>query len=84
MMKKDFAFTGLEAAIVLIAFVVVVIIMLLNLEKTEKVVEGITNKILPGKFQEKIQKIFMQGRRLISGKCFLQAERKNAYCFTLK
>ncbi len=56
-----------SAAILL--FVLIVVIMLFNLEKTEIIVEKITSKILPEKYQEKIHKIFIS---LINGFLFIK------------
>jgi glycosyltransferase 2 family protein len=60
---------SLYLSIVMLIFVVVVIVMLFNLEKTEIIVEKITSKILPAKYQEKIHKIFFS---LIDGFLFIK------------
>lgn len=53
----------------ILLFVLFVVIMLFNLEKTEIIVEKITSKILPEKYQEKIHKIFIS---LVNGFLFIK------------
>jgi glycosyltransferase 2 family protein len=60
---------SLYFSIAMLLFVLFVIIMLLNLETTERITEKITSKILPGKYQEKIHKIFIS---LINGFLFIK------------
>jgi len=60
---------SLYFSIGILLFVVFVVIMLFNLEMTERIVEKITSKILPSKYQEKIHKIFIS---LINGFLFIK------------
>ncbi|MBI5401903.1 MAG: flippase-like domain-containing protein [Ignavibacteriae bacterium] len=60
---------SLYFSIGILLFVLFVVIMLFNLEKTEAIVEKITSKILPAKYQEKIHKIFIS---LINGFLFIK------------
>lgn len=60
---------SLYAAAIVLAFVILVIIILLNLEKSEIVIERITKKILPAKFHQKIHNIFIS---LINGFLFIK------------
>lgn len=65
----DVEMIALWSSVIIIAFVAIIIVMLLKLEQTEIIVEGITKKILPGRFQEKIKKIFIS---LINGFLFIK------------
>jgi uncharacterized protein (TIRG00374 family) len=60
---------SLWSSILILAFVIVVVIMLIKLERTEQIVESLTQKFLPEKFQSKIHKIFIS---LISGFLFIK------------
>jgi uncharacterized protein (TIRG00374 family) len=60
---------SLYFSIAILLFVLIVVLMLFNLEKTEIIVEKITSKILPFKYQEKIHKIFIS---LINGFLFIK------------
>ncbi len=60
---------SLWSSLAILLFVFFIVIMLLNLEKTEKIVEKIIKKILPDKYQSKIHKIFIS---LISGFLFVK------------
>lgn len=53
----------------ILAFAAIIVIMLFNLEKTEILIEKVTSKILPKKYQEKIHKIFIS---LINGFLFIK------------
>lgn len=64
---------SLYSSIAILVFVIVVVIMIFNIEKTERVVEKITGKFLPERFQEKIHKIFIS---LISGFLFIKYPEK--------
>ncbi|MDD5360881.1 MAG: lysylphosphatidylglycerol synthase transmembrane domain-containing protein [Ignavibacteria bacterium] len=65
----DIEMISLYCSLGIIAFVLVIVVMLLNLEKTELIVEKLTKKFLPGKYQDKIHKIFIS---LISGFLFIK------------
>ena len=67
-----------SAAILL--FVLIVVLMLFNLEKTEIFVEKISKKILPQRFQEKIHKTFIS---LISGFLFVKSPKSYFPIFSL-
>ncbi len=60
---------SLWSSLVILAFVLVIVVMLFNIEKTEIIVEKITKKILPAKYQEKIHKIFIS---IINGFLFIK------------
>jgi glycosyltransferase 2 family protein len=60
---------SLYFSVAILLFVIVVIIMLFNLKTTETIVEKITSKLLPLKYQEKIHKIFIS---LINGFLFIK------------
>lgn len=60
---------SLYFSIAILLFVALIILMLFNLEKSEYIVEKITSKILPAKYQEKIHKIFFS---LINGFLFIK------------
>lgn len=60
---------SLYFSIGMILFVVIVSIMLLKFDKTEKFIEKINNKILPQKYQAKVNKVLLS---LISGFSFLK------------
>lgn len=65
----DIEMISLWSSLAIIAFVLVVVLMIFNLERTETVIESITKKILPDRFQAKIQKIFIS---LINGFLFVK------------
>lgn len=60
---------SLWSSVVILTFVLTVVLMLVKLEKTEQIVENITRKFLPERFQSKIHKIFIS---LISGFLFIK------------
>lgn len=60
---------SLYFSIGMILFVVIVSIMLLKFDKTEKLIEKINNKILPEKYQAKVNRVLLS---LISGFSFLK------------
>lgn len=60
---------SLWTSIGILAFVLIIVLMLLKLERTEQIVENLTRKFLPEKFQAKIHKIFIS---LISGFLFIK------------
>ena len=60
---------SLYTSVVILLFVLAIVLMLFNLEKTERIVEKITLKLLPEKLQQKIHKIFIS---LISGFLFVK------------
>ncbi len=63
---------SLWSSIIILLFVLVIVFMLLNLDKTEQIVESLTQKILPERFQSKIHKIFIS---LINGFLFIKYPR---------
>jgi len=65
----DIEMISLWSSLAILAFVLIVVLMIFNLEKTENVIEAITKRILPIKFQSKIQKIFIS---LINGFLFVK------------
>lgn len=67
--EYNFEGISLYFSLAILLFVIVIIIMIFNLEKTELIVEKITKKFLPNKFQEKIHKSFIS---LISGFLFIR------------
>jgi glycosyltransferase 2 family protein len=67
--EYNFEGISLYFSLVIILFVFIIVIMLFNLEKTERIIENITKKFLPVKFQEKIHKIFIS---LINGFLFIK------------
>lgn len=60
---------SLYFSLVVLAFVVLIVVMILNLEKTEKTVHKITGRFLPQKIHEKIHSIFV---KLLNGFIFLK------------
>jgi len=60
---------SLWSSLIILAFVLTVVLMLIKLEKTEQIVERLTRKFLPEKYQSKIHKIFIS---LISGFLFIK------------
>lgn len=60
---------SLWSSVLILVFVLLIILMLLKLEKTERIVENLTRKFLPERFQSKIHKIFFS---LISGFLFIK------------
>ena len=58
---------ALWTSLVMLAFLMFVVLMLFNLEKTEDIAGRITKKILPARLQEKVHKIFIS---LITGFSF--------------
>lgn len=60
---------SLWSSLAILFFVFIIVLMLFYLEKTEKVVERITKKTLPEKYQSKIHKIFIS---LINGFLFVK------------
>ncbi len=65
----DIEMISLYSSLIILAFVLVIVLMLFNLKKTEIVVEKITKKILPSKYQESIHKIFIS---IINGFLFIK------------
>lgn len=60
---------SLYFSLAILVFVGVIVIMLFNLERTEIIIENLTKKILPAKFQEKIHKIFIS---IVTGFLFIK------------
>lgn len=56
-------------AVITLAFVILIVIIIFNLEKTEIIIEKITKKILPQRFHQKIQNIFIS---MINGFLFIK------------
>lgn len=71
---------ALWASLVILLFVIAVVIMLFNIEKTEKFVEKLSKKFLPVKFQDKINKIFIS---LINGFLFIKYPKNYLKIFAL-
>lgn len=65
----DIEIISLYSSLIILLFVFVIVLMLFNLGKTEEIVEKITSKLLPERFQEKIHKIFIS---LINGFLFVK------------
>lgn len=63
---------SLYFSIAILLFVGFVIVMLLNLEKTESILTSLTKRFLPERFQEKIHRIFIS---LINGFLFIKYPR---------
>ncbi|MCX6159745.1 MAG: lysylphosphatidylglycerol synthase transmembrane domain-containing protein [Ignavibacteriae bacterium] len=63
----DIEAIALWTSLVMLAFLMFVVLMLFNLEKTEDIAGRITKKILPARLQEKVHKIFIS---LITGFSF--------------
>jgi uncharacterized protein (TIRG00374 family) len=78
--EYNFEGISLYFSVAILLFVVLIIIMLFNLEKTELIVEKITKKILPERFQEKIHKSFIS---LISGFLFIKNPKSYFPIFSL-
>ena len=74
----DIEMISLWSSLAILAFVFVVVLMIFNLEKTENIIEAITKRILPAKFQPKIQKIFIS---LINGFLFVKHPKSYFYIF---
>lgn len=74
----DIEMISLWSSLAILAFVFVVVLMIFNLEKTENIIETITKRILPAKFQPKIQKIFIS---LINGFLFVKHPKSYFYIF---
>jgi uncharacterized protein (TIRG00374 family) len=64
---------ALYLAIVILIGIIIIVLMLFNLEKSERIIEKITSKILPAKFNVKIKEIFVS---LINGFSFIKYPRK--------
>ena len=60
---------ALYTALIVLIFVSIIILILFNLEKSEIIIEKITKKILPQKFHQKIQNIFIS---LLNGFLFIR------------
>ena len=71
---------SLYFSIAILVFVSFIVLMLFNLEKTEIIVEKITKKVLPERFQEKIHKIFIS---LINGFLFIKHPKNYFMIFFL-
>lgn len=65
----DIEYWALYVSAAIIIVVIVVVVMLFNLEKTERIVEKISKKILPERFNFRIHKIFIS---LINGFLFIK------------
>lgn len=78
----EFNFEGISLyfSVAILLVVLIIVIMIFNLEKTEIIVEKITKKILPQRFQEKIHKIFIS---LISGFLFVKYPKSYFPIFAL-
>lgn len=63
---------ALYASIIVLIIVLVMILMIFNLEKSERIINKLTVKFLPERFQEKIHKIFIS---LINGFLFIRNPR---------
>lgn len=73
-LSQNFGQYNLEAvslytAMVVLVFVSIIILILFNLEKSEIIIEKITKKILPERFHQKVQKLFVS---LINGFLFIR------------
>jgi uncharacterized protein (TIRG00374 family) len=70
--KYNIETISLYFSIAILLFVAFVVLMLLNLEKTEAILTRLTKRFLPERFQEKIHKIFIS---LINGFLFIKYPR---------
>lgn len=75
----DIEMIALWTSLSILAFVLIVIIMIFNLERTENIIEAVTKRVLPSKFQPKIQKIFIS---LINGFLFVKYPKSFFHIFT--
>jgi uncharacterized protein (TIRG00374 family) len=60
---------SLYASLIILLFVAIIMIMIFNLEKTEKLIEKITKKLLPEKIHLKIHGVFV---KLLNGFIFMR------------
>jgi len=60
---------SLYTAIIVLTFVILLILIIFNLEKSEKIIEKITKKFLPEKYHLKVQRTFIS---LINGFLFIR------------
>jgi len=60
---------SLYTSIIILIGVIIIIIMLFNIEKTDKIIEKISSRIFPVKIQDKIHKMFIS---LINGFLFIK------------
>lgn len=70
---------SLWSSLAILAFVFFIVLMLFHLEKTESIVERITKRTLPEKYQSKIHKIFIS---LINGFLFVKHPKYYLQIFT--
>jgi hypothetical protein len=68
------------SAILVIIISVLVLIMILNIKKTENIIETTTKKILPNKYQEKVHKLFVS---ILNGFIFIKYTKNYLVIFVL-
>lgn len=71
---------SIYAAAITLAFVLLIILIIFNLEKSEIIIEKITKKILPAKFHEKVHNFFIS---LINGFLFIKYPKYYLQIFIL-
>lgn len=60
---------SIYTSVITLSFVIIIVIIIFNLEKSEIIIEKITKKILPEKFHQKVHNIFIS---LINGFLFIR------------
>jgi uncharacterized protein (TIRG00374 family) len=65
----DLESMALYTSIAVLAFIILIVIILFNIERSEIIIKSITKRILPAKFQEKIHRFFIS---LINGFLFIK------------
>ena len=68
----DISSIALYTSIIVFAMVVVILLIIFNIEKSEVIIENITKKILPARFQKKIHSLFIS---IINGFLFIKRPR---------
>ncbi len=63
---------SLYVSLVTMLFIALIVLIIFNLEKSEKIIERVTKKILPEKYQQKIHNIFIS---MINGFLFIKYPR---------
>lgn len=71
---------SLYVSLAILVFVIVILIIIFNLEKSELIIEKITRKILPSRFQQKIHNIFIS---MINGFLFIRYPKYYIQIFVL-